>query len=149
MMSGSSRPNVGGSFPVNRSRGAHRRQESVATPQSPIDQVTDALNRLSADADGLTEIIAELSKVHKHMTTLLGRVAGNFPKLSPDEIRGRDLGRRVGDLKDKKIGGLGGDLEAVVNSQKDIWQALIQLTQNIDNMLSQAGPDDDNTKAEE
>ena len=53
------------------------------------------------------------------------------------------------DLKDKKISGLGGDLETVVNSQKDIWQALIQLTQNIDNMLSQAGPDDDNTKAED
>lgn len=147
MMPGSSRPNAG-SFPANRSRGTHRRQESVAAPQTPIDQVADAFNRLNADADGLSEIISELSKVYKHMVTLMERVATNFPKLRLDEIRDKDLGRRVGDLRDK-IHGLGRDLNALAISPDDIWLALMQLHQNIDEMLVQVGAGDDDQRTQD
>ena len=138
MMPSSSRANAG-SFPGNRGRGVHRRQESTATTLSPIDQIADAVNKLNADADGIKEIIAEVSKVHKHMAMLLGRAQTNFPKLRPDEIQDKDLKRRVDDLREKKIGTVGNDLEAAISAQKAIWQALIQLTQNIDEVLGEVG----------
>ena len=73
------------------------------------------------------------------MAMLLGRAQTNFPKLRPDEIQDKDLKRRLDDLREKKIGTVGNDLEAAISAQKAIWQALIQLTQNIDEVLGEVG----------